>query len=104
MGFASKWKHTKKKKEKKLTGSEELSNSHLEIHKGDSLEHQTDHVRDQEGTSTVFVAQVWEPPDISKTNGQANTSQQIFDLIAPRASLVFLFRFQCYLNRDLISV
>jgi hypothetical protein len=35
-------------------------------------------------TSSIFVAEVREPPDVSKTDGIANAGQEEFQLAAPR--------------------
>ena len=34
-------------------------------------------------TSSVFVAQVWEPPDIGEVDGEANHGQEEVDLLPP---------------------
>ncbi len=39
-------------------------------------------------TSTVFIAQVWEPPDVGEVHGEADDGQEEVDLLAPGLALL----------------
>lgn len=77
-----------------ITPLELLAESKLHQQKWDTKEEQSNAVREEEEGSAIFVGQIWEPPEISKTDGGTNGSKNERWPVQPSLSLdlaCFLF-------------
>jgi len=86
-------------------GVEPLPDGHLEVVEREAEEHERDGVREDEGASAVFLAQVRESPHVAEADSESDLSEDVSEFVVESLGLLFRFFLSRFCNcHDLVQM